>query len=97
MPLFAAKQATAGTSTVSTSISAGVTQLSIHCRTANARFAVGYGAQTASATTGHFIAAGERLKIDIPLPTAAGTARNIAFIRDSAAVADAAIEITEIA
>jgi hypothetical protein len=31
------------------------------------------------------------------LPTAAGTARNIAFIRDSAAVADAAIEITEIA
>lgn len=88
-PLLA-RQATASASNTNVVLTASCTRVSIHCRGANARYVVGSAAQTANATTSHFIADGERLDISLP------ASPNIAFIRDSAATSNATIEITEL-
>lgn len=84
------RQISATTSSVNTVLTVGIRAISIHCRVANARYVVGSAAQTANASTSHWIADGERLDINVPATA------NIAFIRDTAATANAAIEITEL-
>ena len=64
-------------------------RISIKARTCDMRFVVGTGVQTANATTSHFIEAGERLDIAVPLNA------NIAVIRDTAATANGTLCITE--
>jgi hypothetical protein len=60
----------------------------MHARGADIRYAVGTGAQTASAAS-HFIAAGERLDIDVPANA------QIAAIR--AGAIDGTLELSELA
>jgi hypothetical protein len=85
-----ARQVTVTTSSTNTQLTATVTRISIKARTADQRYAIGTTSQTASATTSHFIEAGERLDISVP----AGA--HIAFIRDTGATADGKLEITEL-
>lgn len=85
-----ARQLTAGTDSANTQLTAGVKRISIRARNADIRFEVGATAQTASATTSHFIAADERLDIAVP---AGG---HIAIIRDSAATADGILNLSEL-
>lgn len=80
-------QVTAGSASTNTALTTTCRRISIHCRTAAARYVVGSTSQTAVATS-HYIARDER--IDISLPNATP---NIAFIRADSL--DAAIEITE--
>lgn len=86
-----ARQLSAGTSSANTALTATCQRISICARTSDIRYAIGNTAQTANATTSHFIAAGERLDLAVPL------AANIAVIRDTAASADGKLEVTELA
>ncbi len=83
----AARQLTAGVSSVNTALSAGVFRVSIRATGANIRFAIGSGSQTASATS-HFIAKNERLDFAVPISA------NIAVIR--AGSTDGTLELTEL-
>lgn len=85
-----ARQLTAGAASANTQLTAGVKRISIRARNSDIRFEVGATAQTASATTSHFIAADERLDIAIP---AGG---HIAIIRDSSATADGILNLSEL-
>jgi hypothetical protein len=85
-----ARQITVTATSTNTQLTAGVKRISIKARTSNLRYAVGATAQTASATTSHFIEAGERLDIAVP---AGGY---IAVIRDTLATADGILCITEL-
>jgi hypothetical protein len=85
-----ARQVSATSSNTNTVLTVGVARISIHCRGANCRYLVGTSAQTANATTSHFVADGERIDIDVPATP------NIAFIRDLAATSNGSIEITEL-
>jgi hypothetical protein len=85
-----ARQVTVTTTSANTALTAGVKRISIKARTCDMRFAVGSTAQTANATTSHFIEAGERLDIAVPATA------NIAVIRDSAATANGVLCITEL-
>lgn len=85
-----ARQVTVTVASANTALTATVTRISIKARTCDMRFMVGAVAQAAAATTGHFIEAGERLDIAVPLNA------NIAVIRDSAATADGTLCITEL-
>lgn len=86
-----ARQILATITSTNTALTTTCRRVSIRASGANARFSVGTGAQTANASTSHFIAAGERLDIAVPLNA------NIAFIRDLLAVANASIELSELA
>lgn len=86
-----ARQIAATASNTNTALTATCRRISVKARTADVRFAVGAVAQTASATISNFIEAGERLDMAVPLNA------NIAVIRDSAATANAVVEITELA
>jgi hypothetical protein len=55
------------------------------------RYSVGNTAQTADASTSHYIAQDERLDIAVPVNA------NIAVIRESAATANGSLAITELA
>lgn len=83
-----ARQLTAAASSSNTVLTANISRISIYNRTADARFTIGSVAQTASATTSHYIAAGERLDFAVPSPQA-----HIAVIR--AGSTDTVIELTE--
>ena len=83
-----ARQLAAGAASANTALSAGVGRISIYARNADIRYAVGSTAQTANASTSHFIAAGERLDIDVP------ASPNIAVIR--AGTVDGVLELTEL-
>lgn len=74
--------AASGTSTSLTS-----RRISIHANGAAIRYAIGTGAQTASATS-HYIASGERLDLDVP------ASAQIAVIR--AGSTDGVLELTEL-
>ena len=85
-----ARQVTVTTTSTNTTLSAGVKRISIKARSCDMRYAVGAAAQTASATTSHFIEAGERLDIAVPV------GGNIAVIRDSLAGVNGTLCITEL-
>lgn len=65
-------------------------RISIKARGTDMRYVVGVGAQTADASTSHFIESGERLDIAVP----AGA--TIAAIRESAATVNGSLAITEL-
>lgn len=83
-----ARQLTTGASSASVTLTAGVTRISIRQRSGDARYRIGSGSQTATATD-HFIADGERLDLQVD----AGS--TIAAIRDG--LLDGVLEITELA
>lgn len=85
-----ARQLSATTSSQNTALTSNVSRISIRARFADIRFAIGVGAQTASATTSHFIANGERLDLAVP------QGANIAVIRESAATVDGSLAVTEL-
>tara|TARA_R100000008_G_scaffold53603_1_gene32572 strand:+ start:271 stop:594 length:324 start_codon:yes stop_codon:yes gene_type:complete len=84
-----ARQLAAGSSSANTALTTTCERISIHCVSQACRYAIGTGAQTANASTSHFIAAAERLDLDVPLSA------NIAVIRDGNS--DGTIELTEFA
>ena len=61
-----ARQLAAGSSSANTALTVGCERISILAVTADIRYAIGTGAQTANASTSHLIKAGERLELDIP-------------------------------
>ena len=89
-----ARQLTAGAdshhSSTSTALSDNIFRISILARDADIRFSIGQGTQTASNTTSHFIAEGERLDFSVT------NGSEIIVIRDSAATADGTLEVTEL-
>ena len=82
-----ARQLAAGSSSANTALTTTCERISIHCVANASRYAIGTVAQTANGNTSHFIAAGERLELDVPLEA------NIALIRDGSS--DGTIELTE--
>lgn len=86
-----ARQISATNANTNTVLTSTCRRISIKARTADVRYAVGTSAQTANATTSHYIEMGERLDIAVP----AGA--NIAVIRDTAATVNAVVCITELA
>jgi hypothetical protein len=82
-----ARQLAAGAASANTALTTTCRRVSIHARTADIRYAIGTGAQTASATS-HFIAAGERLDLDVP------ASAQIAVIR--AGSTDGVLELSEL-
>jgi hypothetical protein len=86
--LGVARQLAAGATTVNTALTTTCRRVSIHARTADIRYVIGTGAQTASATS-HFIAAGERLDLDVP------ASAQIAVIR--AGSTNGVLELSELA
>lgn len=83
-----ARQLSAGATSANTALTAGVFRISVRAVGADIRFAIGQGTQTASATTSHFIADGERLDFAIT------SGANIAVIRDAST--DGVLEVTEL-
>jgi len=79
-------------STISTrvTLAAGCKRISIRARGCDIRYAVGDGTVTANASTSHFIAQDERLDI------AVSSGASIAAVRESLAVVDGILEITEL-
>lgn len=79
-------------STISTrvTLTAGCKRISIRARGCDIRFAVGDATVTANASTSHFIAQDERLDI------AVSSGASIAAVRESLAVVDGILEITEL-
>lgn len=84
------RQLSATTSSQNTALTSNVSRMSIRARLADIRYVIGVGAQTASATTSHFIANGERLDLAVP------QGANIAIIRDTAATVDGVLNVTEL-
>lgn len=85
-----ARQVATTTASANTALTASVARISIFARIAPLRYSVGSAAQTANNATSHYLAAGERIDIDVPATP------NIAVIRASDATADGAAEITEL-
>lgn len=85
-----ARQQAVTISSASVTLTMTCRRVSIVARTCDMRYTVGTGAQTADATTSHFLAAGERLDLAVPANGVIGA------IRASAATADGALEITEL-
>lgn len=86
-----ARQLTAGAASANTALTATCRRVSIRARNADVRFSLGVGAQTAVATTSHYLAQDERLDFAVP----AGA--QIAVIRDSLATVDGLVCLTELA
>jgi hypothetical protein len=82
-----ARQLAAGAANANTTLTATARRISIHARLADIRYAIGTGAQTATATS-HYIAMGERLDLDVP------ASAQIAVIR--AGTTDAVLEVSEL-
>jgi hypothetical protein len=85
-----ARQLAATSTSASTALTATTTQVSIRARNCDIRYVVGIGTQTASSTTSHFIANGERLDIAVPLGASIGV------IRESAATVDGTLALSEL-
>ena len=83
-----ARQLAAGATSANTALTAGVFRISMRAEGADIRFSIGQGAQTANATTSHFIADNERLDFAVT------SGANIAVIRDAAT--DGVLELTEL-
>jgi hypothetical protein len=82
-----ARQLAAGATSANTALTTTCRRISICAQTANIRFAIGTGAQTASGTS-HFIQSGERLDLDVPANA------QIAVIR--AGSTDGTLELSEL-
>jgi hypothetical protein len=85
-----ARQLAATVTSANTTLTANISRISIRARFADIRYVVGVGAQTANASTSHFIANGERLDIAVPLGA------SIAVIRESAATVNGSLDVTEL-
>lgn len=85
-----ARQLAATTASANTALTANISRISIRARGCDIRYAVGVGAQTANASTSHFIANGERLDIAVPIGA------NIAVIRESGATVNGSLAVTEL-
>lgn len=83
-----ARQLAASSSSANTALTATCRRVSLRAVSADIRFEIGSTAQTASATTSHFIAKNERLDFAVPSDA------NIAIIRDASA--DGTLELTEL-
>ena len=86
-----ARQLAVTTTSSSVELTATCRRVSIKARGTDIRYAVGVGAQTANASTSHFLESGERLDIAVP----AGA--TIAAIRESASTTNGSLAITELA
>ena len=84
-----ARQLAAGCSSANTALTATCRRVTLRAVSADIRFEIGSTAQTASATTSHFIAQDERLDFAVP------ETPNIALIRDAST--DGTLELTELA
>ena len=82
-----ARQLAAGAASANTALTASCRRISIRAVGADIRFAIGTGAQTATATS-HFIADGERLDLGVPVEP------NIAVLRNAAT--SGTLELTEL-
>jgi hypothetical protein len=82
-----ARQLAAGGASANTALTTTCRRISIHARGADIRYAIGTSAQTASSTS-HFIAAGERLDLDVAANS------QIAVIR--AGSTDGTLELSEL-
>ena len=82
-----ARQLAAGASSANTALTSTCERISILAVTADIRYLIGTSAQTAKAGTSHFIKAGERIELDVPLGA------NIGVIRDAST--DGVLELTE--
>lgn len=89
MPGTARQQATTATN-ANIALTSGVARISVFARLQPLRYVVGSSSQTANAATSHYLAAGERVDIDVPATP------NLAVIRASDATGDGAAEITEL-
>ncbi len=85
-----ARQLTATTTSANTALTANISRISIRARGCDIRYAIGVGAQTANASTSHFIANGERLDLAVPFNA------NIAVIRETAATVNGSLALTEL-
>ena len=61
-----ARQLAAGASSANTALTVGCERISILATTADVRYSLGTTAQTANASTSHFIKNGERIELDVP-------------------------------
>ena len=61
-----ARQLAAGASSANTALTIGCERISILATTADVRYSLGTTAQTANASTSHFIKNGERIELDVP-------------------------------
>lgn len=86
-----ARQLAVTTTSSSVELTATCRRISIKARGTDIRYVVGTGAQTANASTSHFLESGERLDIAVP----AGA--TIAAIRESASTTNGSLAITELA
>lgn len=86
-----ARQLSATASTQNTQLVATTRRVTMRAVGADIRYSIGVGAQTANASTSHFIAAGERLDLRVQ-PNS-----QIAVIRNLAATANGTLELTELA
>ena len=85
-----ARQLAATATSASTTLTANVSRISIRARSCDIRYVVGVGAQTANASTSHFIANGERLDIAVPFGASIGV------VRESAATVNGSLAVTEL-
>ena len=85
-----ARQLTATTASQNTALTANIARISIRARGCDIRYVIGVGAQTANASTSHFIANGERLDLAVPLGA------NIAVIRETGATVNGSLAVTEL-
>ena len=77
-------------SSLNVQLTSGVKRISMRAITKDARFLIQTTAGDASASTSHFIAAGERLDFAVP------DAGYLCYIRDSAETGDGKLEVTEL-
>jgi hypothetical protein len=82
-----ARQIAAGAASVNTLLTSTCRRISIHARGADVRYSIGATTQTASGAS-HFIAAGERLDLSVPLNARIGVIR--------ADATDGTLELTEL-
>ena len=86
-----ARQVSVTTTSASTTLTSTCKRISIRARFCDMRYVVGTGSPTADASTSHFLAQDERLDIAVPLGS------SIAVIRESLAVSNGSLAITELA
>ena len=85
-----ARQVTVTVTSANTQLTAGVKRISMKARGCDMRYSVGSTAQTANASTSHYIEVNERLDIAVPV------GGHIAVIRDTAATANGTLCISEL-
>jgi hypothetical protein len=87
-----ARRVTATVTSQNITLTSGIRAITLHTRDAACRVAIGSSPQTANATSSIFLPPGSTTTFQTPFNGAA----NIAVIRDTAAVVNGALEITEL-